>query len=143
MSFTQVSVFIENKPGHLQRVLKILSDEKVNIITLTIAETSDFGILRMIVNSSKKAYEILRANNITCSTTEVLALEIDDVPGALCKAIGTFAEHDLNIEYMYTFNEKRNNKCVMVFRFENIDVAQKILKEAGYIVLDEKEIIGE
>ena len=141
--FTQVSVFIENKPGHLQRVLKILGDEKINIISLTIAETADFGILRMIVNSSQKAYEVLRSNNITCSTTEVLALEIDDVPGALCKAIGTFAEHDLNIEYMYTFNEKRNDKCVMVFRFENIDIAKKILKEAGYIVLDEKEIIGE
>jgi hypothetical protein len=97
----------------------------------------------MIVNSSQKAYETLRSNNITCSTTEVLALEIDDVPGALCKAIGTFAEHDLNIEYMYTFNEKRNDKCVMVFRFENIDIAKRILKEAGYIVLDEKEIIGE
>ena len=143
MSFTQVSVFIENKPGHLQRVLKILGDEQINIITLTIAETSDFGILRMIVSSSQKAYDALRSHNIACSTTNVVALELDDVPGALCKAIGTFSEHNLNIEYMYTFNEKRNDKCVMVFRFENIDVALRILKEAGYIVLDEKEIIGE
>ena len=143
MSLTQISAFIENKPGHLQKVLKILGDEKVNIITLTIAETADFGILRMIVDSSKKAYDVLRSHNITCSTTEVLALEIDDVPGALCKAIGTFAEHNLNIEYMYTFNEKRKNKSVMVFRFENFEVAQEAVKEAGYTILNEKEIIGE
>jgi len=143
MSLTQISAFIENKPGHLQKVLKILGDEKVNIITLTIAETADFGILRMIVDSSKKAYDVLRLNNITCSTTEVLALEIEDVPGALCEAIGTFAEHNLNIEYMYTFNEKRKNKSVMVFRFENFDVAQEAVKEAGYTILNEKEIIGE
>ena len=143
MSLTQISVFIENKPGHLQKVLKILGDEKINILTLTIAETSDFGILRMIVNSSKKAYEVLRSHNITCSVTEVLALEIDDVPGALCESIETFAKHNLNIEYMYTFNEKRNNKCIMVFRFENFDTAQKAVKEAGYTILSEKEINGE
>jgi hypothetical protein len=142
MSLTQISVFIENKPGHLQKVLKTLGDAKINIITITIAETADFGILRMIVNSSAKAYEVLHANNITCSTTEVLALEIDDVPGALCEAIGTFSKHNLNIEYMYTFNEKRNDKSVMVFRFENFDTAQDAVKEAGYTILSEKETTG-
>ena len=143
MRLIQISVFIENKPGHLQKVLKILGDEKVNIITLTIAEASDFGILRMIVNLPEKAYEVLRSHNITCSTTEILALEIDDVPGALCEAIGTFSKHNLNIEYMYTFNEKRNNKCVMVFRFENLDDALKAVTAAGYTILSKKEIIGE
>ena len=143
MSFTQISVFIENKPGHLQKVLKFLGDEKINIITLTIAETSDFGILRMIVNSPQKAFDVLRSQNITCSTTEVLAIEIDDVPGSLCEIIETFAKCNLNIEYMYSFNEKRNDKCVMIFRFEDFDLAQKVVKEAGYKVLDEREFAVE
>ena len=140
MSFTQISVFLENKPGHLEKILKVLGDDKVNIITLTIAETSDFGILRMIVNSSKKAIEVLRSHNVACSTTDILAIEIEDVPGALCEAIGTFSKHNLNIEYMYTFNEKRNNRSIMIFRFEDIDLAQKVVKEAGYKIVSESEI---
>ncbi len=143
MNVTQVSVFVENKPGHLQNVLKILGDEKINIITLTIAETSDFGIMRLIVNDPDKAVGALKKQSITCSTTDVLALEIDDTPGSLYKAIETFAKMNLNIEYMYAFTEKRQDKAVMIFRFDNIEAAKKALKEEGYNIVSKINIIGE
>ena len=97
MNVKQLSAFVSNKPGHLQKVLKVLADEDINIFTLTIAETSDFGILRMIVNDPEKGYGVLKDNNITCSTTDVIGLEIDDTPGSLFTALDAFASMELNI----------------------------------------------
>ena len=141
MNVTQLSAFVSNKPGHLQKVLKVLADENINIITLTIAETSDFGILRMIVNDPDKGYEVLKGHNITCSTTDVLALEIDDTPGSLFTALDVFASMELNIEYMYAFTQKRNDKAVMIFRFEDIEKAKEALQ--GYNIVRKIDIIGE
>ncbi len=143
MNVTQLSAFVSNKPGHLQKVLKVLADENINIITLTIAETSDFGILRMIVSDAEKGYRILKEHNITSSVTDVLALEIDDTPGSLYRALDVFAQMDLNIEYMYAFTEKREGKAVMIFRFEDIDAAKKALTEKGYNIVRKIDIIGE
>lgn len=142
MNVTQLSVFIENKPGHLQNVLKILSDANINIVTLTIAETSDFGILRMIVNDSEKAKKVLHDARITCSSTEVLAVELDDKPGSLFKAIDAFAKNSLNIEYMYAFTEKRGDRAVMIFRFDDIEAAKKALAQEGYQIVKSIDIIG-
>jgi hypothetical protein len=143
MNVTQLSVFMENKPGHLQNVLKILADENINIVTLTIAETSDFGILRMIVDDSDKATDTLKKNHITCSTTDVLAIEIDDNPGSLYKAVDTFRKKGLNIEYMYAFTEKRNGMAVMIFRFDDIEAAKEAFKESGFNIVRKIDIIGE
>jgi len=143
MNVTQLSAFVANRPGHLQKVLRVLADENINIITLTIAETVDFGILRMIVNDSEKGYKALKDNNITASITDVLALEIDDTPGSLYKTLDIFARMNLNIEYMYAFTEKRQDKAVMIFRFEDIDTAKTALKENGYSIISKIEIIGE
>ena len=141
MNVTQVSVFIENKPGHLQNVLKILSDAGINIITLTIAETSDFGILRLIVNDPDKARKSLHAAGITSSVTDVLAIEIDDRPGALFRAIDTFSKKKLNIEYMYAFTEKRGDRAVLIFRFDDIEAAKKALAEEGYQIVKQIDLI--
>lgn len=143
MNVTQLSVFIENKPGHLQNVLKILADEKINIATLTIADSTDYGVLRLIVNDPRRGLEALKQNEITCSITDVLAIEIDDSPGSLLKAIDTFSERDLNIEYMYAFTQKRGDKAVMIFRFEDIDAAKTALREEGYSIVKKIDITGE
>lgn len=143
MNVNQLSVFIENKPGHLQNVLKILGEKNINIITLTIAETSDFGILRMIVKNADEGMRALKENHFTCSITDVLAIEIDDKPGSLFKAIDTFARRKLNIEYMYAFTEKRGDKAVMIFRFDDIETAKKALQEEGYNIVRKIDIIGE
>ncbi|MBN2079057.1 MAG: ACT domain-containing protein [Spirochaetes bacterium] len=142
MNVTQLSVFMENKPGHLQNVLKILADANINIVTLTIAETSDFGILRMIVNDANRAKAVLQDARITSSTTEVLAIELDDKPGSLFRAIDAFARNNLNIEYMYAFTEKRGDRAVMIFRFDDIEAAKKALSQEGYQIVKNIDIIG-
>lgn len=143
MHVTQLSAFVSNKPGHLQKVLKVLADDNINIITLTIAETMDFGILRMIVDHPRRGYEILKKYNITSSVTDVLAIEIEDTPGALYKSLDAFAQMNLNIEYMYAFTEKREDKAVMIFRFEDIEAAKKALQDKGYNIVSKIDIIGE
>ena len=112
MNISQLSIFLENKPGRLQHVLKILADKNINIKTLTIAEVNDFGILRIIVNKPQDAHSALKAEHITCSMTDVLAVCINDTPGSLYKLIDTFAKRSLNIEYMYAFTEKADDKAV-------------------------------
>jgi len=143
MNVTQLSVFMENKPGHLQTVLKILADANINIATLTIAETADFGILRMIVNNPEKAKKVLHDARITSSTTDVLAVELEDKPGSLFKAIDAFAKNKLNIEYMYAFTEKRGDRAVMIFRFDDIEAAKKALAQEGYQIVKKIDIIGD
>lgn len=142
MNVTQLSVFVSNKPGHLQKVLKVLADENINIVTLIIAETSDFGILRMIVNDPEKGHRTLREHNITCSVNDVLALEIDDTPGSLFRALDVFAQKNLNIEYMYAFTEKRDGRAVMIFRFDDIEAAKKALVDSGYNIIRNIDLIG-
>lgn len=141
MNVQQLSIFMENKPGHLQNVLKILSDSSINIITLTIAETADFGILRLIVSDTVKARDALKKHQIVSSVTDVLAVELDDTPGSLFRAIDTFSRHNLNIEYMYAFTEKRMGKAVMIFRFDDIEAAKKAIGSEQYTIVNTADII--
>jgi len=143
MNVTQLSLFLENKPGHLQSALKVLAEEGINIMTLTIAEVADFGIVRMIVNKPQKALEALRQYKFVCSPTDVLAIELDDKPGSLLKALETFARRNLNIEYMYAFTEKRGDRAVMIFKFADIESAKKALLEEGFNVVKKIDLIGE
>lgn len=140
MNITQLSVFIENKPGRLQHVLKVLSDKKINIQTLTIAEVNDFGILRLIVNRPEEAIEELKKEHVTCSKTDVLAIAIDDKPGSLAKMIDSFSSRKINIEYMYAYTQRSNDQAIMIFRFEDIELAKKALIEEGYNVMQKNDI---
>jgi hypothetical protein len=142
MSVTQLSVFLENKPGHLEQILETLGQGSVNLIALTVAETTDFGVLRMIVADPPKAANLLRSRQITCSNTEVLAVELDDRPGSLWEALKAFSKRNLNIEYMYTFTDKRKDKAVMIFRFDAMDAAKKAAQQAGYRILDQVDLAG-
>ncbi|MBP8303938.1 MAG: amino acid-binding protein [Phycisphaerae bacterium] len=140
MSVTQLSVFIENKPGHLEQILETLGQGGINLIALTVAETADFGVLRMILPDPAKAADLLRSRQITCSATEVLAVELDDCPGALRETLKTFSKRNLNIEYMYAFAEKHKDKAVMIFRFDNMDEAKKAVQQAGYRILQQSDL---
>lgn len=143
MYVKQLSIFLENKPGKLQSILKVLKDGNINMLTLTIAELSDFGIVRMVVDKPAEAKTLLKENRITCSITDVLAIAIDDTPGSLLGAIDMFKEKNLNIEYMYAFTEKKGDKAIMIFRFEDVELAAKTLVEEGYDVMKNIDIIGE
>ena len=143
MKLTQLSVFIENKPGRLQHILKALAEKGINILTLTIAELSDFGILRLIVDKPEEAFTTLRQEQVTCSKTEVLAVVIEDVPGALHRLIDAFSGRQINIEYMYTFTGRHESKPIMIFRFENLAAATDALQQEGYTIMPRAEIQAE
>lgn len=143
MNITQLSVFLENKPGRLQHILKVLADRAINIQTLTIAEVSDFGILRMIVNKPDEAYAALKAEHVTCSRTDVLAVALEDTPGALHRLVDAFSKRSLNIEYMYAYTDRHGEHSIMIFRFDDIEAAKQALQEEGYTVLRRSDIHGE
>ena len=143
MNITQLSVFLENKPGRLQSILKTIADRNINIRTLTIAEVNDFGILRMIVNRPDEAYEALRAAHVTCSRTDVLAVALEDTVGALYRLIEAFSKRDINIEYMYAFTDRYQAHSIMIFRFDDTEAAKAALLEEGYTIMKRGEIHGE
>lgn len=128
MIIEQISVFLENKKGTLSDVTSLLAEANINIRALSLADTSDFGILRLILDDPKKAMEILRAENITVRSSQVLAVEIDHVPGGLHNTIMKLTEKNINIEYTYAFLHEEANKATLVFRSNNIEEAEALLK---------------
>jgi hypothetical protein len=142
MKITQLSVFLENKPGRLQHILQVLADKGINILTLTIAEVTDFGILRLILDKPEEAFLALRSEQITCTRTDVMAVVIEDQPGALFQLIEAFTRRQINIEYMYAFLGRHGSRPTMVFRFEDLALAQEALQQEGYTLLPRAEIQG-
>jgi len=144
MDITQISVFLENRPNRLQQVLKVLAEAEVNIRTLTIAEVKDFGILRMIVNRPEAAHAALKANHITCSRTEVLAVALDDASGTLQRLIEAVSgQRQINIDYMYGFPDWHGGRSIMIFRFEDPAAAKQALAEEGYTPMSRADLHGE
>ena len=141
MKVTQVSVFMENTPGRLAEVTKVLGNAKINILALTIAETGEFGILRMIVDNWKKAMDVLRKNDLTTTTTEVLAVEIPNEPGSLARIVEMFQKESINIEYVYAFVSHSRDGALIVMRFEDPDQALKILTKNNITVLTNEEVV--
>lgn len=140
MKITQLSLFLENKPSHLKVPCKILGDAGVNIITLSLADTQQFGILRIIVRDWQKAKGLLEASGCVVQATELVALEVPDRPGGLAELLDTVDTCNLNIEYMYAFTERRNDRAVMLFRFEDADTAVTRLREHGINTLGQIEL---
>ncbi|MGE5454770.1 MAG: ACT domain-containing protein [Methylocystaceae bacterium] len=112
----QISVFLENKAGRLGKVTQVLGENKINIRALSIADTSDFGILRLIVNDPEQAYQVLKTNGFTVSTTEVLAVQVPDTPGGLAKVLMIMGEGSINIEYLYAFIGNTSKDALVIFK---------------------------
>ncbi len=136
MRVEQISVFLENKAGRLAEVTGILSEAGVNIRALSVADTSDFGVLRLIVNDTQKAKEALRTNGLTVGKTNVLAVAVPDQPGGLHRILTLLDGAKINVEYMYAFVQQSGDNAVMIFRFEKIDEAVQVLTENGVTVID-------
>ncbi len=141
MKVKQVSVFMENVPGRLAEVTRTLGDAGVNMLAITIAETGEFGILRMIVDNPDKAVEVLKKAQFTTTTTEVLAVEIPHKPGALAQIVDAFDKKGMNIEYVYAFVAHDRDEAVIVMRFEDPDTAIKVLEENSVKVLTNEEVV--
>ncbi|MCD6408541.1 ACT domain-containing protein [bacterium] len=140
MAVTQLSIFIENKPGRLEEVVSILGKNGINIRALSLADTKDYGVLRIIVDKKDDAVKVLKENGISVIKTSVIAAEVEDTPGGLAGILDFFAEKGINVEYMYAFVEKTGNKAIVVFRVENIKEGENLLKEKGIKVFTDEEI---
>ena len=132
MTHIQLSIFLENKKGRLLDVCSFLGEQKVNIRALTVAESDNFGVLRLLVKDTHRTAQLLKENGFVVNETEVVAVEVDDKPGGLAKVLGTINQHHINVEYMYGFVEPASRKAMMVFRFDNPHKAAQALK-AGHI----------
>jgi len=135
MKIPQISVFLENKTGRLAHVTRVLRDAKVNILALSLADTSDFGILRLIVDDMEGAKNALAGENIVSMVNEVTAVEVENKPGGLARILDTLEECDVSVEYMYAFAESHSDNAALIFRFDDPDAAIECLAEAGISVI--------
>jgi len=140
MKINQLSLFLENKPGHLSSACRKLAEAGINILTLSLADTRQFGILRMVVRQWEKAKEILEAGGWVVNVTPVVAIEVQDQPGGLAEILAIVEEAGLNVEYMYAFTFRSGDRAVLVFRFDDPDRAVRILQEKGIGVLGSVEL---
>ncbi|MDR1250784.1 MAG: ACT domain-containing protein [Treponema sp.] len=131
MEIKQISVFLENTTGRLSEVTGTLARAGINLRAISIADTADFGILRLIVDKTDEAVNSLNAAGFTIRQTNVAAVEIDDVPGSLAKLMELFQQSQVNIEYLYASLEGKADKAVVIFKLEDHEKGLKILKENG------------
>ena len=140
MAITQLSVFVENKSGRLAAIADILAQNNINIRALSIADTADFGILRIIVDDTDLAISVLSSAGITVRRTEVIGVTIDDVPGGLSKILTTISNSGMVIEYMYAFVGKTHEKAITIIRTDDMDITLSVLAKNGIHVVSEEEI---
>ncbi len=143
MKLEQISVFLANEPGALRRPCRLLSEAGIDIRALCLADTQQFGILRLLVSDWQQATEVLNGAGLLTRTTEVIAVEIPDHPGGLTDVLEALEKTGVSIEYMYAFAEGRAGKAVLIFRFDRPDAAMTTLQEAGFQVLGGPELFGE
>lgn len=139
MTIRQLSVFLENKTGYLNQVLNVLARNKINIVALTVADTSDYGIMRAIVSNPEKALEALRAEQFTVRVHEILGLEMDAAPGSMSHILDLFTSADICIEYVYAFSF--GSKSMLVFRTDNKEKALEVIEKNKLKPIREKDLL--
>ena len=140
VAIKQISLFVENKPGRMAKVSKTLSDAGVNIRALTVAEAGDFGVIRMVVDDPEKGYQVLHDNGFTVSETEVLAVEMKDIPGGLYEIVNTLGKSDVNVDYAYAFVTTKAERAMLIIRVDNLEKARRVLTDAGIKLATKDEI---
>ena len=136
MEIKQISVFLENNAGRLGEVTRVLANAGINLRAISIADTADFGILRLIVDKCDEAQAALKAGGFTTRISNVAAVEIDDTPGSLAKVMELFQKSMVNIEYLYASLEGETGKAVVIFKLEDHEKGIHILKENGFTMLN-------
>ena len=140
MKLKQLSVFLENKPGRLRELCAMLAENGINIITLSLADTEQFGILRLIVKDYDRAKELLKQKGFVAKLTDVIAVEVNDQPGGLSDILKIEEQSGISVEYMYAFTIKSGENAVLLFRFDDMDKAVDALNHAGLNMLDSVEL---
>lgn len=123
MKINQLSVLLENKPGSLKNICRLLADNQIDISTLSVADTKDFGILRLIVKEWERARQVLTDNGLAVTVTSVVAVEVEDRPGGMCQILDTLDRYSINVEYLYAFVSPVKGCAVVILRFDAPDVA--------------------
>jgi hypothetical protein len=141
MKIHQISLFAENKPGHISAPARLLAKEGIDIRALYLADTQDYGILRLIVADWQKAAGLLEAQGFVVKVTEVLAVEVPDHPGGLADVLGALDGSGINIEYMYAFPYIRGDQAILIFRFNDPDAAIARLLSAGINLVASEELL--
>ena len=141
MAIRQISVFVENKPGRLTEITGFLAEGGVSIRAFSIADTTDFGILRLIVSDTQKAAEVLKAAGVAVSITEVVGISIPDVTGAFAKVVKVLADAGENVEYAYAFLTPEAGHAYVIVRVDDNAVATAVLQGNGITVIDEDSIL--
>jgi len=136
MEIKQISVFLENNAGRLGEVTRVLAQAGINIRAISIADTADFGILRLIVHDNEKALKALNDSGFTTRITDVVAVEIEDAPGSLARVMDLFRKTMVNIEYLYASLEGQAGKAVVIFKLEDHQKGIQIIKENGLPMVD-------
>lgn len=140
MKVQQIAIFLENKSGRLSEITGVLADNGINIRSLSLADTADFGILRLIVDKVEEAEKVLKEGGFTVGRTNVIAAEVPDKVGGLASVLKVIETAGLNVEYMYAFVNRSGENAVMIFRFEDVDEAIKVLQDKGITILSGAQI---
>lgn len=140
MPIKQISIFVENKPGRLALITSIIARHNIDIRALSIADTTDYGILRLIVNNPDNAVSALKDEGMTVSATEVLGIAIPDVPGGFASAIRALSDADISVEYAYAFISPEKGSAYVIIRVEDIEAASKVLLGSGIKLIEQSEI---
>lgn len=140
MAIKQLTVFVENKQGALVDITEILSKNEINLRALSIAETQEFGLLRIIVNDVEKTENILKEEGYIIKTTDVVGVKIGDAPGKLSAALKVLDENKINMEYLYAFMARTEKHAYVVIRVEDNALAEKALTDAGFHLIEESDI---
>ena len=142
MKLHQISVFLENKPGQLKAVCQALADAGINILTLSLADTKQFGVLHLITPEWERAQDALKQSGFIASVNEVLAVEVADRPGGLVEILDAIEGAGLNVEYMYAFTFGDKGRAALIFRFSDADAAVAQLKASGINLIDKVELFA-
>lgn len=142
MSVKQISIFIENKPGSLAEVTNFIAESKINLKALSIADTQEFGILRIITDNPDNARELLKNEGYTVTATSVLAVALSDTPGSMASILAVLSEAKVSVEYTYAFMSNIQNKAYMIFRVDDNDKATKALLDADISVINQENIFS-
>lgn len=140
MSLLQISVFIENKAGSLAEIIHLLAENDINIRGLSLADSTDFGVLRILVSDTDKALELLQNSGFATGRTLVAAVEIPDQPGGLDSVLQLVSAHNINVEYMYACSRIRSNNAIMIFRFDKSEDAIELLHKHGFRLITSSEL---
>ena len=142
MHVKQISVFIENTPGSLAQFTKLLGENHIDLVSLSVSDTTNFGILRVIVADYERAVQFIRDNGYTVQLTDVLAVTVDDKPGGLADILQLMADHNICLEYLYSFVRNAGDHALIIFHVDRLNEAAVVLQNAGVRLLSQDEVRG-